>query len=398
MLELLERLQTHIEAWFHHRQSERPESSSRDLPAEAKQALIEAIANLPPHPVHCEALAEAIARSLTTRDEPSEARNALVVLSSPVEPFGPILQAVLKHPPWALYPVAVVDTIAARATQPAAVLAELRQNIDTLPAPVATPQAEAQTEIAKIAALEDCEIDPIEIAAIPALSECFVRCIEGMNGIESVWTTLARDTSRFWIVGCNQWAWKYLKRTTQIHSYFSNTLQLPALKGPELQAWLAPVQAQLEQILPDITIPEWSEESDRQFYDALAHAANGLAIAAAPIWLESFQLEILSNESNHDDSVENPSFKIKRNKPSRPRLPELDNSDRYLLYSVLLHGGTNIERLAQGLGDSVSTVGSQVRQLLRSRVLVLREDNIRVNPPFYPGLKSSLHGHNFLVD
>lgn len=385
-----------MRGWLGNSQSDRPEPTSQDLPPEAERKLREAIADLPPHPSYCEAVREAIMRSLSAEGRKREDRNAAIALHSPAERFEPILRAACQHPDLSDYAIALLDTVPGRASQPAAVLTELRQTIDT-PIPAAAPKVVAQTEVAKIAALEDCEIEPLEIAAIPALSACFVRCIEGMNGIESVWSTLARDTSRFWAIGCNQLAWTYLKRTTQIDSYFANLFELPALKGEDLQTWLTPVQNQLAQAMPDITVPDWEEDSDRQFYEALANAANGLATPAAYLWLSAFKVEDIV-VANEDGVNADAPPRLKRNKPSRPRLPELTNNERYLIYALLLHGGMSLERLSQSLGDSASTVGSWTRRLLRSRVLVLEGDSIRVNPLYYPGLKSHLSGHNFLID
>ncbi|MEO1132930.1 MAG: hypothetical protein AAFX40_09525, partial [Cyanobacteria bacterium J06639_1] len=209
-------LQDTISGWFRDRAADRPEPTRQDLPAEAERSLKNAIAELPPHPTHCKAVAEAIVKSLAAQPDESEERNALVVLSTPAESLVPILQVALQQPELADLPVVTLDSFASRAIQPAAVLTELRQAIDTLPVPASLPRPDAQAETVKVADPDGSAIAPREIAAIPALSECFVRCIEGMNGIEALWTTLSRDTSRFWVVGCNQWAWNYLERTTRI--------------------------------------------------------------------------------------------------------------------------------------------------------------------------------------
>ena len=76
---------------------------------------------------------------------------------------------------------------------------------------------------------------------------------------------------------------------------------------------------------------------------------------------------------------------------------QIFEGDRHLLYSLLLHNGLQFRHLALSLGDEESRVQARVKELQRKGLIMQRGRNLYVRPEYYPGLRASLVGNNFLV-
>ncbi len=81
-----------------------------------------------------------------------------------------------------------------------------------------------------------------------------MRCIGGLEAIEALRDLVAGDSSRFWLIGCNSWAWQYLERIYQINAYLTNTVSLPPLKEEQMQEWLQPLMTKLN--------PDWKADNE----------------------------------------------------------------------------------------------------------------------------------------
>ena len=84
-------------------------------------------------------------------------------------------------------------------------------------------------------------------------------------------------------------------------------------------------------------------------------------------------------------------------RPTAPKPLNLSAGDRYLLYSLLLHNGLQFWHLALSLGETESLVQARVKELQRQGIIEQRGRNWYVRPEYYPSLRSTLAGNNFLV-
>ena len=83
--------------------------------------------------------------------------------------------------------------------------------------------------------------------------------------------------------------------------------------------------------------------------------------------------------------------------PKSPTLPDLDQGELYLLYSLMLHGDLTVRALARSLGDPPQVVNNQL-QVLRSGQVVEQKDGIvKINPVHYPNLRKELLRNNFII-
>ncbi|MDY7012974.1 MAG: ArsR family transcriptional regulator, partial [Cyanobacteriota bacterium] len=188
--------------------SESPTRSRDPLPPELKQRVRRAVQALPPPPPFVEAVRETLDETLQEwLDQPLEASNSLTVLSSPVEAIARLLKvSVDGWQPKHRIPIRQLgwtERPADPATLQAKLLSQLGRGL-----PLATRQQR-------------------EIVVIPNLSWCFLRCAEGLEGIDYLRKAIVTERSRFWIVGCGTLAWNYLDLVCKIAAYYQRHSFLP---------------------------------------------------------------------------------------------------------------------------------------------------------------------------
>lgn len=356
-----------------------PDEPHVQLPPDISQHLQGATQALPHHPAELEAVQEAINSALTQwLEQPDNACNSLVILSTPIEPGAHLLREGLAA--WQEQHQNPVQFLSweQRPTDPATIETKLRGQLGRGTLAGSTEQP--------------------EIVVIPNLSQCFLRCIEGLDGIEYLRNTVLEDNCRFWLIGSNQISWEYLDRVFKVRAYFQQTISLPFLSGEQLQEWLEPVVSEFSINFPqkqsesESSSPEEQEEiAQVKYFEHLAVISAGIRHVAVPLFLRSLYHEP-SEENRADEKV-----MVKADKPSLPDLPYLDSDKQILLYSLLLHSELTLSELATSLGDEQDIVQNLVQVLRPSGIIEQRDQLLKVNPVHYPKLKSELDGNNFPI-
>ena len=253
---------------------------------------------------------------------------------------------------------------------------------------------------------------PESLVIIPDLSLCFLRCIEGLDGIEYLFDLILKDRSRFWLVGCNQWAWNYFDYLYKVNTCFEHIFHLPTLNAVQLKQWLTPVYENLDlefannQNDADNQDNEWREEDnwispdEKQYFERLADISEGLSQPAAYLWLDSLRY-LKQPEETDSETVElgknQPEKQLILKRATLPDLPELTKEDQYLLSSIGLHGEISLSALAVSLGDPENLVRIQVQRLLRTRIIWGQQEQFRLSPNSYPRLKRDLIDNQILA-
>ena len=155
----------------------------------------------------------------------------------------------------------------------------------------------------------------------------------------------------------------------------------------------------------------------REYFNRLADISDGVSIVALQLFVQSLcyrkvidptkdtdqdNIQNRDETDRHEDENKNKAAstepRIVAQPPKLPSLPELSQSDLYLLYSLMLHGDLTIPSLAESLGDAPQTVSSQV-QILRNQGIIEQKDGvIKTNPIHYPRLKRELANNNFIIE
>ena len=196
--------------------------NENELSAAQINEIKQKIASLTPNPVQQSAISDAFQQALARWQQQPEGNNSLVVLSSPVSPLAQVISEFLAN-------LESDNLIEAKSLSWQARLHDYRQIKSELLASVKTANAITKTTP-----------DSYKIIVIPRLEWCFLRCIGGLEAIEVLRDLVAGDSSRFWLIGCNGWAWQYLEKIYQINAYLTNTVSFLPLKDEQMQEWLHP--------------------------------------------------------------------------------------------------------------------------------------------------------------
>ncbi|MDJ0695650.1 ArsR family transcriptional regulator [Mastigocoleus sp. MO_188.B34] len=357
------------------------EVSLTELPLSLKSKLVAAIENLPSNDAGLEAIHSKLDEALEEwHENPKTADNSLIILSSPVTTVSRILTNNLNN--WAAnseIPLRYLQLNGRPAQKN--IITELREQLD---------REEAFTEAKQP-----------EIVVIPNLNWCYLRCFEGLEGIDYIQDVLLQDRTRFWVIGSGLVGWQYLNCISNFEAYCGNSLILPELEGEQLKTWLQPIVDEFEISFaePDLennnTVKQQYKElqyNQTKYFNRLASVSQGISSVAVQIFLQSICYEpVESNTEEHSGLL-----RVKT--PELPSLNRLEQHDLYVLYSLLLHGDLTLSALADSLGDPQSSIKGRVRVLQRVELIQQQDDTLSVNTIHYPRLKKELDNNNFIID
>ncbi|MEM6450814.1 MAG: hypothetical protein AAF703_10920 [Cyanobacteria bacterium P01_D01_bin.105] len=348
-----------------------------------------------PAPEVCKAtvqasLTEAIAR---WQANPDVENNSLVILSSPAEDLATIFKAVLHGENTAFEQCNIRFLMQGyqRPADPLEIKRHIRREIEKLPD-------------------DEPDTQPT-LVVIPHLEQCFLRCIQGWEGVEYLQNFTTRDSSRFWIVGCNHWAWTFLDRVCQISAYLEQPVQLPELSGEALKSWLLPFFSDVVTVLnlkaADDEHAFTLEPGADGYWQSLSNLSSGIGTTATRLWLKSLRLCTGDRESDNGDAgngtSDNQDFDDAQSlslvpiKPALPSAITFNAIDRYLLQSLLIHGETTRDHLALSLGEAERKIRDRLQVLKREGIIIQKGRRLSVHPAHYPRLYNELKNNNFLI-
>jgi hypothetical protein len=364
------------------------QNNLHDLPESQKTRLKNALKNLSIPLSYQEAIKSKLTEAIAKWQKEKDAANTLLILGNPMENISKILKETLAE--WKeqeLYSIKLFPS------------SSIHSNYSTIKSQI-LEEIGISKDNKKSKPLEE---NPVLII-IPDLSKCFLRCVDGLEGIECLQDLLFKDNSRFWLIGCNDCAWEYFKIVYQLGSYFEEIIPLPTLKGVEIKEWLTPVLEMIEldfdlqenndENIVDIDEKNWISSLEKTYFEHLAEISLGLSSVASRLFLFSLGME--KNDDKSVDSDENNNTLQSKIQPP-PDLPELSKDHRYLLFSLCLHGGLELPELALSLGESYSKVRNQVQLLWHLGILEKKKGVININPAHYPRLRKNLDDNQFLM-
>ena len=369
--------------------SPEPAETLVDVPPGIGNRLGERVTKLPvPQPYQTTIRSALLPALQDWQANPEFENNSLVVLGRPIEDIGPILKASLHKE----FPDCEVRFFLGGYQRPPDPLTlpqhlkrELGQNNEASSGEIATPVT--QTDL-------DNHVPTIMV--VSSLEQCFLRCIQGWEGIEYLQTLSTQDPSRFWVFGCNHWAWAFLERVCQVSAYLEQVVALPKLSGPELETWLTPLlEADLETQAtgPMVQIAAPGDG----YWSSLASTTDGIGSTAAQVWLKSLQIRAESLTDEGAIADEATLIELLPAKPTLPGLMTLETMDRYLLHSLLIHREMTRSHLAHSLGEAERNIRSRLQVLRREGIILQRGRRFSVHPAHYPKLYSELGNNNFLI-
>lgn len=367
-----------------------PDETLAEVPSGILNNLKQQMGQLPVPQPYTIAVREACMEALKTwRANPEIENNSLVVLSQPMEAIAPILKASFQED----LPGCDIQFFLSgyqRPNNPLTITDHLRRELE----PEDTTGEEAPSAPATA---KDIEETKTTIMVVPNLEQCFLRCIQGWEGIEYLQSLVAHDTARFWVVGCNFWAWAFLNKVCQTNAYLEKTRTLPELTGKDLQTWLSKlIDTPLETAIPECSELR-VEAHDDDYWPILADSAEGFRATAVHLWLRSLRVQATDLTEEGALAADVDKIRLIPAKPERPELMTLEVIDRYLLHSLLIHGEMTRSHLALSLGESERTIRPRVQVLQRGGVILQRGRRLSIHPAHYPKLCTEMQNNNFLT-
>ena len=358
-------------------ETQEPERSLIELPTEIRHKLVEAIENLPSNPTETKAIASKVDEAFTTwHDNPSNVNNSIVILGSPITAVTRILTEALEN--WG----------------------EQKQiSIQLLPLTARPDDIESiKSKLEHHLKCKSSDNQELEVVILPNLSWYFLRSFEGLAGIDYLRSLLTGGSeNRFWIVGAGQVAWEYLNSIYTLEAYCGEVFTLPEIPPEELQAWLEPIVKEFEITFDksrlDKQILDNDKDNKAHYFDILADIFQGVGTFALQGFLQSIRYK-----EDEEAETKPKSKSLVAQTPKLPKLPTLESVDRYLLYSLLLHGDLTLSTLAASLGDEEAEVQARVQVLRQQGVIEQRSRVLKVNPIYYPQLKRELAANNFIIN
>ncbi|MEO1672165.1 MAG: helix-turn-helix domain-containing protein [Cyanobacteria bacterium J06631_2] len=370
-------------------ETQEPERSLIELPTAVRKKLIEQVEDLPSNLANQKAIASTLEEAYEIwRENPTNSNNSLVILSSPVTAVSRILSETLEE--WTEQRQIALKLLPFKYRP-----GELKEIKSKLEHHLCQDPAQNEDE------------RPLEIVVIPNLSWCFLRSLEGLEGIEYLQSLLCDSShNRFWIIGSGQVGWQYLNSVCALEAYCGSVFVLPPLDSEQLESWLDPIVDDLDLAFdtPRIEqkILDGDQDNRRSYFNRLADISKGVATVAVQAFLKSIScIEEKEQKTEKQDQKQDNDPQPKSLIAQTPKLPKLANlspADRYLLYSLLLHGDLTIAALTESLGDDKSEVQATVQLLRREGIVEQRDNVLKINPIYYPKVKQELASNNFIIN
>ncbi|MEM9508419.1 MAG: winged helix-turn-helix domain-containing protein [Cyanobacteria bacterium P01_E01_bin.35] len=360
-------------------ETQEPERSLVELPSDLRNQLVEAVENLPNNPADQNIILSKLDELFESwRNDPKNSSNSIVILSSPITAVSKILADTLEE--W---------------TKQKDVSLKLLP-LDARPLAINSIKSKLEYHLAQ-ESRENQVGSQLEIVLIPNLSWCFLRSLEGLEGIEYLQSLLCEDTEgRFWIIGGGKVGWEYLNSVCALEAYCGEVITLPKISPEDAQEWFEPVVTQLniafEEPRLDKQLLDGDKDNQNSYFKLLTDLAQGVSTIMVQVFLKS----ICYQET--DESAQSEVKTLIAKTPKLTKLPSLESDDRYLLYSLLLHGDMTIQELAESLGDARAEIQARVEMLRRKGVVEQKEQILKINPIYYPQLKRELASNNFIIN
>ena len=353
-----------------------PTKSLVELPTSLREELVAATNRLSDNVSDTEAIQSYISETFQQwRNNPYSGNNSIVILTSPVMVVARIIIDIIED--WSAREQVSCKIIPwnERPADPELIQSKLQYYIEQ----------ENEETAAKLT----------EVIVIPNLAWCFLRSMDGLDGIDYLQKMLLHDSSRFWIIAAGQTTWDYLNSITDIEADCGRVAVLPKLERDSLQQWLKPVISELNITFADprleSQILDGDKDSESVYFEDLTSVSRGVSIIALQAFLASINYEVES-EREPEQGI------LTAQSPELPNLPDLNSIDHYILYFILLHGDITLSALAYSISDRESRIRKRIKFLREEGLIEEQDEVLKVNPIYYPNLKKELINNNFVLD
>ncbi|MEM7728699.1 MAG: hypothetical protein AAF311_05420 [Pseudomonadota bacterium] len=276
---------------------------------------------------------------------------------------------------------------------------------------------------AELDALDDADADPL---VIPKLERRFLRTRDGLAGMRRLIDRIAAMERRT-VIGCNSWAWQFLRKSCEIDLVFADPVTFRAYDRERLRAWLGALahgpKSENGEVDGEGTVCFRAVQNGRDVFGNgdgetelsaymtdLAKRSLGIPWVAWHVWRDSLRVEIAPEEERAGPFPQPGPAKeaLAGDAPpdrrtlwvtdaSAPSVPSRGDQNALLvLHALLIHGGLTQDQI----GQTVPLVSyTNVLASLVGGGLIDRTDGLyRCVPAAYPAVRDALGNNGYPVD
>ncbi len=259
--------------------------------------------------------------------------------------------------------------------------------------------------LGELDALDDPEAAPL---VIPKLEARFLRTLDGLDDVRRLLDRIATLERRA-VIGCNSWAWQFLRKSCEIDLVLSEPVTFRAFDKQRLRAWLGSlahgpggedtVCFRSAQSGADVFGNGEGDAEVSPYMADLAKRSLGIPWVAWHLWRPSLFLakpeEGEETATPVDPSCDPHTVWVTPIKPLA--LPNRNDQNALLvLHALLIHGGLTADQIAQTvpLVSYTNVLPSLLREGLVDRV----DGLYRCLPAAYPAVRDALNNNAYPVD
>ena len=281
-----------------------------------------------------------------------------------------------------------------------------QRRLSVLTAPL--PDSMFETSRSDTATRNAVDESSSEILVIPHLERWYLRHEDGLAMVRNLLERLRTLRKRV-LLGCDSWGWAFLQQAIGIEDMLGEPQTLAPFDAKRLDRWFRSSfcfqrhefrhSGTGELVFPDIPNAEELETSTA--IASLAAKARGNPGVALALWRACLRTcDAAGDESAPPVSAaESVIWVVKLDDLAPPKLNvDVDRLHRFVLHSILLHGGLSQSSLYTILPFSPDDIQRRVSALQRANVLDEQDERLRVTLTAYPLVRRDLQNEGLLTD
>ena len=260
--------------------------------------------------------------------------------------------------------------------------------------------------------------DPEAPWVLPQLERCYLRHARGLDLVRSFSERLQSGLLGRGIIGCDSWAWAYLKYA--MYGTLPDAYVVQAFDHERLARWFQELSksAKKKGILfrqsddgtyvlpppPDLLNPSNPAKEMSRFLQHLAAHSLGISGVAWSLWrtaLQTLPEETAIREAGKEKAVDLQTtvWVLPWDQLKQPTLPvPMKPNDPLVLHNLLLHNGLSSDTLSKIVPISFRTMVQTLFELKAMGFIEQRAGLWRVSACGYPAVRRALYGEGYLID
>jgi len=264
--------------------------------------------------------------------------------------------------------------------------------------------------MAELDGLDDPDASPL----IPKLERRFLRTRGGLHDIRQLLDRLSMMERRI-IIGCNSWAWQFLRKSCEIDLIFAAPITFQAFDKKRLRNWLGALSLDSNDAETlcfrsassgqDVFGNGEGETEISAYMTDLAKASIGVPWVAWHLWKDSLHTVKPTDESENKNEGQVGDKQAQTDtretvwvtdiKP--PTVPNRNDQNAFLvLHAILIHGGLTQDQIVQTV--PLVTYTHVIASLMRSGLIDKVDGVYHCIPAAYPVIRDGLNNSGYPVD